>query len=669
MGLNTGERTSEGEFSDEVNLTTDYFPTLAVKDDRKGTTSRYIMPTDNVTEFIWEGGSNTPIIVTEDTKIELLGTFKSDTSRETKQAIETGSYLSLYPADMHINLNDLSVKETGNVYRIEKERNFRYSNYYYLQFAPFIYSSTGYKPMSSLAYLPGYTTEWYGFDEATGEYYKYANTNPVWQIKDGVIYHVGKYYSQTKRGQSINKRGEELTEYASAHLGFKVSGSGTSYIYDYIKAVYGLLSPTEIMALSITDPYFSGLTDITVSGGFTLGLSGWNGRHYRDGITEDGWWVFAAGEGHFPDCDYIGGAYESDFQAWGWNYTGYFYISDSELVPSPQFDFVTTYANRVWGCYSGLNKYTEEKINEIYASYLGEPWNWNTFNAAASVNSYVASRGSIGDWTGAITYADHPLFFKEDIVDKVFVSNTGAHQIITQDIKGVKKGCSRSLAIVEGYLYYYNSNNEFVRYDGTDTTCISEGINDIKLNEVSASVCKHKYYACGTDQNGNRITLVYDTRKQIWHKENISFKFAAGKSDGMAYIADADAAGRLPIIYACEDCPKTGYYQEINKESDFFDDTWSATFGAFGFEYPDNKYLSRFVVRADMPKDSYYDIYTRYDDREWIYGGTIQYEGLKSVTLPVKPRRCDHMELKLEGKGQVKVYSVARILERGSDKY
>jgi hypothetical protein len=38
-----------------------------------------------------------------------------------------------------------------------------------------------------------------------------------------------------------------------------------------------------------------------------------------------------------------------------------------------------------------------------------------------------------------------------------------------------------------------------------------------------------------------------------------------------------------------------------------------------------------------------------------------------TINIPVVPRRCDHMRLRLTGVGNVKVYSIARYFEGGSD--
>ena len=40
---------------------------------------------------------------------------------------------------------------------------------------------------------------------------------------------------------------------------------------------------------------------------------------------------------------------------------------------------------------------------------------------------------------------------------------------------------------------------------------------------------------------------------------------------------------------------------------------------------------------------------------------------VRSTMLPVRPRRCDHFEMRLTGTGDVRVFSIAKIMEQGSD--
>ena len=51
----------------------------------------------------------------------------------------------------------------------------------------------------------------------------------------------------------------------------------------------------------------------------------------------------------------------------------------------------------------------------------------------------------------------------------------------------------------------------------------------------------------------------------------------------------------------------------------------------------------------------------------WRHCGHIEGRGLRTFLLPVRPARCDHLKFRLTGKGEMKLFSLARVLEGGSD--
>ena len=64
------------------------------------------------------------------------------------------------------------------------------------------------------------------------------------------------------------------------------------------------------------------------------------------------------------------------------------------------------------------------------------------------------------------------------------------------------------------------------------------------------------------------------------------------------------------------------------------------------------------------------EVYVQYDsDGVWRSAGGIT--AAKDMTdaclFPVRPHRCDHLQLKLSGQGEVRILSISRILELGSD--
>ena len=51
----------------------------------------------------------------------------------------------------------------------------------------------------------------------------------------------------------------------------------------------------------------------------------------------------------------------------------------------------------------------------------------------------------------------------------------------------------------------------------------------------------------------------------------------------------------------------------------------------------------------------------------WNFAGNVKLPHTGNITIPMRPRRCDHMRLRLEGRGDVRIFSITRVLERGSD--
>ena len=95
---------------------------------------------------------------------------------------------------------------------------------------------------------------------------------------------------------------------------------------------------------------------------------------------------------------------------------------------------------------------------------------------------------------------------------------------------------------------------------------------------------------------------------------------------------------------------------------------WSATTGLMGYQTVEHKYISRFNLRMKLPIGSQADMYIQYDsDGIWHHSGHMVGVGTKTFMLPVRPRRCDHFQIRIEGKGEIRVYSSAKILEVGSD--
>ena len=61
-------------------------------------------------------------------------------------------------------------------------------------------------------------------------------------------------------------------------------------------------------------------------------------------------------------------------------------------------------------------------------------------------------------------------------------------------------------------------------------------------------------------------------------------------------------------------------------------------------------------------------LYIQYDSSgDWINVGTVIGTSLRSFAVPIRPRRCDHFQLKITGKGGARIFSISKAIEQGSD--
>ena len=316
----------------------------------------------------------------------------------------------------------------------------------------------------------------------------------------------------------------------------------------------------------------------------------------------------------------------------------------------PDMDFITEAQNRLWGCKYGIvNGVT---LNEIYCCALGDFKNWSQF-LGLSTDSYVASVGTDGPWTGAVTHLGYPIFFKENVMHKVYISSTGAHKIVDTACRGVQNGSHKSLVVVNETLFY-KSVTDICAYDGSLPGSVSLQFGTERYFDAAAGCLGDKYYVSMRDRTGKYSIFVLDTARGFWHKEDTVHASYWARCNGDLYFINADSK-RLECV--------NGSVGTLENDVE-----WSATTGLMGYETVEHKYVSRFNLRMRLPVGSKADMYIQYDsDGIWHHAGHMEGMGTKTFMLPVRPRRCDHFQIRIEGFNEVRIYSFAKILETGSD--
>ena len=308
----------------------------------------------------------------------------------------------------------------------------------------------------------------------------------------------------------------------------------------------------------------------------------------------------------------------------------------------PDLDFIVESGNRLWGC--------SNDTNELYACKLGDCRNWNSFQGL-STDSWVGSVGTPGVFTGAIVQSGYPIFYKENGKHKVWPSATGAHQITFNQCSGVEKGSEAGLAVLGGTVFYKSATG-ICADDGSGPVEISRCLGSETFHNACGVVHDGKYYIEMFDSQEKGHLFVYDIGKKLWHKEQGAFSGCIASGGGSLYIA---AGGELLDLTG-----KTGYLEGPV--------SWMVQTGDLGLESPDQKYISRLSLRLMLEPGANLEIYAQYDrEPVWVKLGQIYGTDLRSFSLPVRPRRCDQLRLKLQGKGMCKIYSITKTMVKGSE--
>lgn len=403
------------------------------------------------------------------------------------------------------------------------------------------------------------------------------------------------------------------------------------------KRIYKKYSSTLKMWVTVNDIYFKISSNVGLiknlgkfAEGDVVDISLKNNETY----SLEGKYTVVKSDGNYIICE---GVVESSEHAEG---------TISRTVPD--MDFVIEGENRLWGCRYGKDN-DGNFVNEIYACALGDPTNWRCYRGT-SMDSYAVSVGSDGAFTGAIFYAGYPTFFKERYIHRIGGSTPSSYAMYTTAADGVQKGSEKSLAVVNGALFY-KSPTDIMAYTGSYPSSVSASLADNKYYGAAAGEISGRYYVSMKDSENKYRLFVYDTLRGLWHIEDDTHALAFARvSDTLYMMTESD-------ILAID--------SDIADEEDF---TWYAQTGIMDFS-PDKGYVNSISVQAQTGEGAYMDIYIEYDSSgKWERVGGIIHDTVSSECITIMPKRCDHYALKFEGKGEIKIYSISENISEGSDK-
>lgn len=320
----------------------------------------------------------------------------------------------------------------------------------------------------------------------------------------------------------------------------------------------------------------------------------------------------------------------------------------------PKMDYVVSCNNRLWGCRYGTDN--EGKfVNEIYASALGDGRNWHKF-LGISTDSWTASVGCSGAFTGAVCMDSHPIFFKEDTIIKVFGDYPSEFCFTENKQRGIEKGSDKSAVFVNDDLYY-KTYSGIVRYDGGIPVNVDRDLGDTKYKNAIAGTVDDRYFVSMKNEKGESTLFVYDTVQRLWHKEdNINIKSFCRCGGELYFLAESEK-DKKSRVYSSESNCKT----ETEERVEWYFETVPQGYGVSG-----HKYIFAIQIRMECDYDTSAEISIQYDgDGVWHRQKAVFGKG-GNVTVPVRPRRCDSFRIRVSGKGNIRILSLVKTIEECS---
>ena len=325
----------------------------------------------------------------------------------------------------------------------------------------------------------------------------------------------------------------------------------------------------------------------------------------------------------------------------------------------PEMDFVVEKDNRLWGCSSA--------DHEIYCCKLGDPTNWRAYQGVAT-DSYAVTVGTPGPFTGAAVSGSAVIFFKENCMHRVYGTQPSNFTVYVDNLRGVQQGCHKSAVRVNEYLYYKSVFDVCV-YADSEVAGISAALGTESYKNAVAGVCGSRLYLSMEDQEGAWQLLVYDTAAGVWTREDgtHALGFASCLTETFMLRADGELYALLPGEYNKDFFMVGSDYTVYAQEETDEEVSWELRTGEILRELPDHKYIGKIQLYLELDPGARAEVALRRDGGAWEKVQELSGGDQRRCTLPIYPRRCDRMEIRLTGVGHARLVNWSKYVGYGSE--
>ena len=261
-----------------------------------------------------------------------------------------------------------------------------------------------------------------------------------------------------------------------------------------------------------------------------------------------------------------------------------------------------------------------------------------------------------GAFTGAATCMGYALFFKENTLHKLYGSKPSDFQLTSLRCRGVAKNAARSLCVLNETLYYLSPDG-VMAWDGSIPTKVSGVLDSGRLSNVQSAVggaLDGRYYlhiARAAAGEGVARLLVYDTERALWSEEDVC-SYEMTSTGGQLYLWDGQA------LWAADPSRETDWQSTDGVEEKL---NFELVTGDIGLDGAEDRYLSRLTLRLDAECGSTVTVAASYDGGPWETVAELAAQNVRrSYDMPFVPRRHGTLRLRLKGRGQITLRSIAK---------
>lgn len=304
----------------------------------------------------------------------------------------------------------------------------------------------------------------------------------------------------------------------------------------------------------------------------------------------------------------------------------------------PTMNHICIHNNRLWG--------TNPNGEYIYASKLGDCFNFNTFQGLAN-DSFYAEIGTAGGFVGIVSFRDNLVAFKRDYIHHVY-GDKPSNFTIPKQLSDC--GCIDIRSVVQvGAALYFLGYGGIYAYIGGQPELISQKLNRKYTKAVGMTDGQKYIVSCKSDA-GNEL-LVLDTRYGLWHKEEYIDVVGYFKWHDKLYMASGNA------VYE---------YGALTPENS---DKWECESVIIHDSTFDNKGITELWIRAKLDEGSEIKILTSEDGGDFLTRTVLKPQGLKVYRIPIRFINGEFYQYRLEGYGNAVIYSIERVISSGGRQY